>query len=818
MQGGAAITGLGAISAIGHDIPTMLNSLRHAHGGITRIEAFSTEGLTVHHAGELRGWCATAHFTPAVAARMDRTAQLAVVAARQAVADAGLTPEQLRSGRVAIVFGICAGGIGASAGPGMLSLGPALASGPGPLSDADRDGLERFRDTALYYQTEAVAADLGITGPCLTISTACAASTSALSSALTLLRAGRADIVVVGGADAWSRGTYAGFYSLGAMAEGPCSPFSQDTGVTFGEGAGCIVLEAPEAARARGAAVRGMLLGCGTTADAHHITSPNPGGKGLMRAMQLAVQDAGIDAGAVQYINAHGTGTPDNDVAETVAIHRMFEGHEPPVSSSKSFFGHTLGAAGILEFIASLLGMKAGFLPPTLNFTAARGGCDLDYVPNVARPQDMRVFLSMSAAFGGVNAVAVGARDGTPTSARDAARPLEPIVVSGIGIVSPVGFGVEAFRAALRDGTPGAGPITRFETEQGGCHLAGLIADLPARRLAPSADTRRMDPFTQFAVVAATLALKDAGLSGKIPPEKIGLHIAMCGGPSGSAQAFAAALDQGGIAGLGAKYFPPIVFATVGGQVGQCCQIRGASFTFMDGAGAGLQALAHAHDFLQQHEELDAIVVIAADEVAPMVFKMQDRLNALAQGGTPALYDLASPGPVPGEGAVALVIEREPTALARKGKPYGRITGLALGSEGLTTDDTTGSALADVASRAINGHSGLPDVAFGQARGAAQQDAREAEALRQVLGSTVPVTSLNGQLGLADAASGLYAAAAGLLALRHGETYATFGATTPVPGLDIVQGTGRTGDYRRALVLGASPHGNSAAMMFEAVA
>ncbi len=825
MQAGAAITGLGAISAIGHDVPAMLASLREGRGGINPIQAFPTDGLRARYAAEVHGWRGTDHFNATDAARIDRAAQLAIVAARQAVADARLTTAQLRSGRVGLVLGFAAGGIGAPEGPGLLSISIAVegtASGPnGEVTAVERDALERFRDTTVFAQTDAVAADLGITGPCLSVSTACAASASAMASALTLLRAGHADIVVVGGAEAWSRGIYAGFYSLGVIGEQPCSPFSRDTGVTFGEGAGCLVIETPESARARGVPVRGVLLGCGTTSDAHHVTSPNPAGQGLLRAMQLALREADLPPQTIGYINAHGTGTPDNDVAETVAVHRLFEGHEPPVSSSKSFFGHTLGAAGILEFITSLLGMTAEFLPPTLNFQEPRPGCDLDYVPNAARPHRFDAFLSLSAAFGGVNVVAVGARPDIAvlSTPQAATAPPPAVVVTGIGVVSPIGFGADAFRTGLLRGTPGIAPIKRFDTVGLACDKAALIEDLPARRLAPLADTRRMDALTRFAVVAATLALKDAGLTGRIAPERIGLHVAMSGGPVGSAQIFAEALEAHGIEGLGAKFFPPIVISIVAGQVGIACQIRGASSTFIDGAGAGLQALAHAYDFLQQHDDLDAMVVVAADEVASAVYRMLDRLGSLAPEGAVSLYDSNGRGFVPGEGGAALVIERASTAAARGARSYGRIAGVAFGSEGRKDEavDQTGARLADVATRALAAGGGAaPDIVYGLARGAGQHDQREIAGLRQVLdGQAVPVTSLNGQLGLAEATSGLYAAAAALLGMRHGEAYPTMHAADECDALDIVAGASRTGRFDRALVLGSSQHGNSTAVLFD---
>lgn len=208
-----------------------------------------------------------------------------------------------------------------------------------------------------------------------------------MATALTLLEGNEVEAVIVGGADAYSLFTYAGFYALGAMSENPTSPFSKDIGVSFGEGAGCMVIESAERARKRGASIHGTLLGCGTSSDAYHVTSPHPSGAGLLRAMKLALSEADLAPASIDYINAHGTGTQDNDVTETLGIRSLYENDDriPPVSSSKSFFGHTLGAAGVLEFIVSLLGMKEGFFPPTLNFTAPRAGCDLDYVPNSIR-------------------------------------------------------------------------------------------------------------------------------------------------------------------------------------------------------------------------------------------------------------------------------------------------------------------------------------------------------------------------------------------------------------------------------------------------
>ncbi|SIT43185.1 putative Beta-ketoacyl synthase [Paraburkholderia ribeironis] len=805
---GAVITGMGAICPIGNNIALMCGSLISGDSGIAEITTFSTEGLRIRHAAQIQDYDPSNHFGPDDVERLDRTAQLAIVAARQAAADAGLSHEDLASGRTALVMGICAGGIG----DGGFPVPPERWSG--------KEEANRIYRTAHHLQTQSVAASLGVSGPCYTVSTACASSTSALATALTLIESGRADTVVVGGADAYSLSIYAGFYSLGAMSEQPTSPFSVDTGATFGEGAGCIVIESEQGAARRMARVHGKLLACGTASDAHHITSPHPGGDGLRRAMQQAIADAGLTPSSVQYINAHGTGTLDNDIAETLAIRAVYHNETsiPPVSSSKSYFGHTLGGAGILEFIAALLGQMHGFLPATLNFKSARPGCDLDYVPNVPRPTRFDTFVSTSAAFGGVNAVAVGASADTPLPS---ARQLQDVVVTGLGTVSSIGLGINEFRAALQSGKNGIVPINRFDTAGLSCHHAGLVAEFSPRKLVPTVDVRRMDNFTRFAIVATAMALEDAGLAGRFKPERVGLHVAMARGPVTTQQAFQEHLADDGIAGLSARYFPSMVLSTVSGQIAQACQIKGASFTFVEGASAGLQALAHGRDYLALHPELDALIVVAVDEVGPLFYRTFDYLGLLADGAdAPAIYAPDGAGVIPGEGAVAIVLERADFAGDRGAKPYGRIDGIAFASEGCVEErlDQQGRGLEAAAREAIGQAGAMPDVVYGMARGVALHDMREANAVRRLLGeSAVPLACLNGQLGFAEAASGLFAASAALLSLRHGEAYPSLHAERAAADLPVLHDTPRNGTYRRSLVLASNDCGNSAAMMLSSL-
>lgn len=812
-----AITGLGAVSAIGLDIETMRNSLRNSRGGIGSIDSFSTDDFSVHHAAEIKNWPSREYF-PDNYSEIDRTAQLAIVSARQAVADANLSPEELSSGRVALIFGICSGGIGSPESPGILRTFKFAKH---------QDNLRRLLNLDAFVHTDAVAADLGIIGPRLTVSTACASSASAMSCAITMLRSGRADTVIVGGSDAWSLGIYAGFYSLGALATQPCSPFSRDIGVTFGEGGGCIVLESSTRAKKRGIKPKAFLLGCGCTSDAHHITSPDPSGEGLIRAIQLSLNEASVTASSLDYINAHGTGTNDNDVTETVALHRLFDGRAiPPVSSSKSFFGHTMGAAGVLELIASIICMQDGFAPPTLNFSEARLGCDLDYIPNKARSLNIDTFMSMSAAFGGINAVVIGGRADSndieclPSHDIEEKQKQTSIVVSGIGVVSPIGHGIEQFRTSLTEGVSGVKPITRFDSSELSTKVAATIEQLPVRLLAPTADLRRADQVTRYAVVAAMQALKDAGIVDRIAPEKIGLFVAMSAGPVESSEKFSENLEKAGVAQLSARFFPPIVISTVSGQICQACRIRGSSFTFIDGVGAGLSALAHAYDTLQQHEELDAILVVSADEISRLSVHVHEQLDLISNTSAP--FSAVGKGYVPGEGAAALVLERASSCHARSAKTYGRIAGVGMGGEACSSEavDPNATVLVRAAADALKGGE-LPDLIYGLSRGVATHDAREATALKSILGdSRVPVGGLNAQLGLSEATSGLYAAIAALLGLRYGEAYPIQGLektgnlVSAAQQLDILN-TVKKQHFKRTMALGSSQHGNCAAVLFE---
>jgi len=392
-----AVTGLGVISALGQDVPCFWNDLRAGRPGISRIESVDISGLRFQNGAQVRGYDPGQHFEPAQSDLLDRFSQFALIAARQAVRDSGIvfTPE-LRQ-RAAVVTGSSVGGQ-SSEDAQFWEVYRCNAPRVHPLT------IPRIMANA---GASHIAMEFGISGAVYTVSTACASSNHAIGQAFWMVRDGVADLAIAGGSEApFSFGFLKAWEAMRVVAPDTCRPFSRDRkGLILGEGGAMLVLEPLEQARARGVPLYAEIVGFGMSSDAGHITTPSIDGPS--RAMQAALRDANIGPERVGYINAHGTGTTNNDVTESRAIRQAFGLHADKlaVSSTKSMHGHALGAAGALEAIATVLALYHRTLPPTANFTTPDPECDLDIVPNQARATEAEYALSNAFAFGGLNAV-----------------------------------------------------------------------------------------------------------------------------------------------------------------------------------------------------------------------------------------------------------------------------------------------------------------------------------------------------------------------------------------------------------------------------
>jgi 3-oxoacyl-[acyl-carrier-protein] synthase II len=397
------ITGMGAITCLGHDVASTWQAVLEGKSGIAPLTHFDASAFTTRFGGSIRDFDVTTYLPLKEARRMDDFLHYGLAAGIQAVKDAGLE----QAGYDPLRVGVAAGsGIG-----GITSIEDAVhtidSTGPRKISPFFVPG------SIINMIAGTLSIMFGFQGPNIAITTACTTGTHNIGIAARLIACGDADAMVVGGAEkATSPVGLGGFCAARALStrnDSPAEasrPWDKDRdGFVLSDGAGLLVLEEYEAARRRGARIYAELVGFGMSGDAYHITSPSEGGRGAAACMQNALRDAGLAPEQVDYINAHGTSTPAGDLAETQAIRRVFGSHADKlaVSSTKSMVGHLLGASGAVEAIFSVLSLRDQVAPPTINLQSPGEGCDLDYVPNVARERRMDCVVSNSFGFGGTN-------------------------------------------------------------------------------------------------------------------------------------------------------------------------------------------------------------------------------------------------------------------------------------------------------------------------------------------------------------------------------------------------------------------------------
>ena len=404
MRDRIVITGMGAITPLGNDVPTTWAALIAGRSGIGPITRFDASKFPTRIAGEVKDFEPEALFGRREARRMDRYAQFAMAAASQALQDARLDVNESNAHRIGVIIGSGVGGI-----TSLLEQAEVLRTrGPRRVSPFLIPMM--LQDTAPGQ----VAIRYGLKGPNFAVVSACATGANAIGEAAQVIHRGAADVMLAGGAEAGLLPlAFAGFCVMQALStrndepERACRPFDATRdGFVMAEGGGVLVLERESHARARGARIYAELAGYGATADAYHITAPDESGDGAARAMQMALDNAAMAPEQIGYLNAHGTSTPLNDKGETLAIKTVFGeyAYQLPISSTKSMTGHLLGGAGAIEAIFSVLALTEGILPPTINYEHPDPECDLDYVPNTARRVKVDAVMSNSFGFGGHNA------------------------------------------------------------------------------------------------------------------------------------------------------------------------------------------------------------------------------------------------------------------------------------------------------------------------------------------------------------------------------------------------------------------------------
>jgi 3-oxoacyl-[acyl-carrier-protein] synthase II len=739
------ICGLGAVTSQGPTAEHLWEGVREGRVAIRPVQQLSMDGYRTRLGGEVLDREAPEHEYRRPAGAREPAIDFALRAAEEALADAGAATAGVAPERFGVVIGTCNAGLGS----GRQWYASRLAGEP-----ADPKLLLLLGPQAI---AEALASALELRGPCLSVNTACAAGAHALGQAADLIRSGRADAVLAGGSDAFSDVLFSGFNSLESLSPEPAAPYSRDRqGLSLGEGAGMLVLLADDLARAAGAHPRAEILGYGTSADGYHQTAPHPEGEGAARAIRAALDAAGVTPADVGYVNTHGTGTPKNDVAETRANRRALgeAARCAALSSTKSMVGHLLGAAGAVEGIVTVRALEEQIAPPTAGYATPDPECDLDYVPNAARPMSTDVAVSNNFAFGGANASLVIARPG-----RRAAPPVpagERVVVTGIGALTPAGCDHDALWRAWRERRCCVAP------EDG--VLVGRIP-LDVREAMPARERRRLDRLGLLAVLASRFALEDADLAiDEHNRHRVGVVIGTGAGPLESIERFTRAILEDGPSAASPATFPNTVYNAAGGQVSMHIGAVGPATTVTAGHAAGAAALCNGAEMISRGRA-DATLVVGADALTDAVLAGYRELGVLADAAGQGGFALAEAG-------VALLLESLSSATARGARIYGEVREhtVSCDSLGIGNIDPDGDgaerAMRDVLERAGIATRDVRRVWSG-ATGHPIADRAERAAITRALGDGARVESPKVLLGEPIGAGGTLGAALALLALHH---------------------------------------------------
>jgi 3-oxoacyl-[acyl-carrier-protein] synthase II len=399
MRKRAVITGLGVVSAVGNSVLEFWNSLMDGKDGTKEITAFDSSPYRTKIAAEVFPFEPEAHFSKKEIRRLSRCDQFGLVAFREAWKSACLHRDAIDGERIGVILGAGSGGI--------LSVEKYFRDFYRGLKRPSPSLLISY---SLATTTDLIAIEGGAKGPRSTAATVCSSSSVSIGVAYEMIQMGLADVMVTGGSDSLCEVSFSGFNSLKLVDPESCKPFDKRRqGLVIGEGAGILILEELEHALRRKTPIHSELLGYGICADAYHLTAPEPNGEGVERVIRLALDHSGVSPDEVDTINAHGTATPFNDIAETRGIKRVFgeRAREIPISGIKSMVGHCLGAAGGIEAVATVLTIENGVIPPTIHYEIPDPLCDLNYTPNESIRKDVRIALSNSFAFGGNNACLV---------------------------------------------------------------------------------------------------------------------------------------------------------------------------------------------------------------------------------------------------------------------------------------------------------------------------------------------------------------------------------------------------------------------------
>lgn len=805
IRGQAVITGIGVLSPIGNSKDELTDALKAGKHGLKPATHFDASHFRTDLCGEIRNFDPEKFLSKEeIALYDDPYFWYAISAARSALADANLTIDKLNGSEIALVLGTCNGG-----------LRSAEEEYKWIHKKSEKPFDEKMNLMAQYYGFgKALANALGLTSDVWIVTTACSSTTAALGLAQTLINRGYFKTVLAGGSDSLCVANVSGFNGLKAISTTRISPFSIPAGLNIGEASCFWVIEEMEQALLRNARCLGKLVGHATSCDAYHPTSPDPRGEGVCRTLKAALDDAGMEIESIGCINAHGTGTEANDRAESKGISKFIGDKPVPVTSTKSFFGHCMGTTGILEATCNLLAMNNGFIPPTLNFSEARPGCTLDYVPNVPREKEYEAFMSANYAFGGNNAAVVISKWDTPIKAREI-RP-ERVFITGVGAVSSLGVKASVNLTALRENRVGTGPVSRLKLPSFESKLAGLVPEFRADEIDRRLDFSGMNLISTYATAASADALANAKF--RVRPaiaENVGIVMGICNGSSEAEHMNSVFSTPDYSPDI--NCFSNITANSTAGWVANALCLKGINMTLAPGHHAGLQSLSYAFDMLALNRAR-AIIAAASDEVYAQTYYNYKRIGYLYSGDQEANYRIYPEElrrKVIGEGSTALVLETLSSVKEREIPVLAEILGygMAMDTCGFQNQCLGSEGLVRAVEKALK-RSGVSSDQIGLAVWAPQgnaQDLKVLRALESVMGerwSDLPMAATSLNTGYIESASILHSLGLVLYSLNENEPL-----WAQRTGLDYIDNRKLKEHPRYILALGSSDVGYNFAVV-----
>lgn len=639
------VRGMGVFCPLGTTCSALEQALVAGRDSIATVQSFDASTLLSDQASSF-GADVDVQIDPAEAAWMDRATLFTIAAYREAIADSGIDLSAYDPSRIAVCLG--------SSHSGLIRTEDVARS----VIEDETEGLDPkiIAATLVSHCTAVIKRMVGAKGRIMTVSSACASSNSAIGIGTEMIRCGEADIVIAGGADTVSLSVMAGFNALRALAPGKSAPFAQDIGLSIGEGAGIVVLT--RADLETDAPKHAQVLGYGLSGDAHHATAPDQDGAGAANAIVAALQDATIEAAEVGYVNAHGTGTEANDGAESRAIARLF-GKSIPVSSTKSYYGHTLGASGVIETITSIMLARRGIAPANLRMDHRREGVeDIHFAQQGDTLDPKATLLINNFGFGGNNSSILVSLDDTR---RGRMQPeTDEIVITGAGVCSAAGEGMEAFAQALNL----AEPLAATDEESGVAMAKVGPLRFTTQDLKPFA---RTSPTTKHALVALREAI---GADKEVFAEnqRSGLIGGVVFGAQKPTEKFMESVFMGDPALANAHFFPMITMNATGGAASLAFGVKGYTTTVCGSA----SALAYAAD-LAQRDRQDRVAVISGDESTAHLGRIYARAGVVGKVNSPRPGRATSLG----EFGAAVTLERASAAAARGAVPIAKLKGWA---------------------------------------------------------------------------------------------------------------------------------------------